>query len=132
MRQAVYSGLDDEHHRQEMDMILESAAMAAFIGVSRIDDQCIGLLELSLRNIVDGCLGSPVGYIEALYIKPEFRGRGLGRQFVTFADSWFMSSGCREAATDSELDNRAAQEFFRRVGFVETWRIVEFKKTIGS
>jgi ribosomal protein S18 acetylase RimI-like enzyme len=34
-------------------------------------------------------------------------------------------------ATDAELDNTEAQEFFRRIGFDETWRIVEFKKALG-
>lgn len=130
MRQALYSGCEETFHLQEMHAILTSREMACFLAKSEVGDSVIGMIELSLRNIVDGCLGSPVGYIEGLYIKPEFRGRGFGRQFVTFADSWFISAGCREMATDTEFDNEDAQRFFRSLDFDETWRIVEFRKRL--
>jgi aminoglycoside 6'-N-acetyltransferase I len=130
MRRELYTGLDEGFHRQEVEAILASDVMAAFVGVSDVGDGTIGMLELSLRNVVDGCVGGPVGYIEGLYIKPQFRGRGFGRQMVAFAESWFISSGCHEMATDAELDNTAAQAFHRAVGFEETFRIVEYRKRL--
>jgi aminoglycoside 6'-N-acetyltransferase I len=130
MRQALYTGLDDEFHRREMEAIFASAEIMCFLGVSRVGEGLMAMMELSLRNVVDGCIGSPVGYIEGLYLKPEFRGRGFGRRMIAFAESWFISSGCREMATDTELENTTAQQFFRYAGFEETWRIIEFKKTI--
>lgn len=29
-----------------------------------------GRVELSLRNVVDGCLSSPVGYVEGIFVDP--------------------------------------------------------------
>ncbi len=130
MRQALYTGLDEAFHRREMDKFLMSPELACFVGQSSMGDGTIGLIELSLRNIVDGCVDGPVGYIEGLYVQPGFRGQSFGRQLITFAESWFTSQGCRDMATDSELENTSAQHFFRRAGFTETWRIVEFKKSL--
>ena len=129
MRQQLYTGLDEAFHRDEMEAIVSSDDLACFLAIADRGG-VIGMIELSLRNLVDGCIGGPVGYIEGLYVKPEFRGQSCGRQMVAFAESWFAERGCRDIATDAEIDNAEAKEFYRRIGFDETWRIVEFKKTL--
>lgn len=131
MRKELYSGLSDTFHRREMEAILDSDESHAFIATDTNGDD-VGLLELSLRNIVDGCVGGPVGYIEGLYVRPACRNRGYGRLMVEFAEAWSRDRGCREIATDSELENIRAQDFFRRCAFTETWRIVEFTKVLKS
>jgi aminoglycoside 6'-N-acetyltransferase I len=128
LRQALYSGIDEAFHEAEMEAIIASGETFAFFAVSP-PDTVLGLIELSLRNLVDGCLGGPVGYIEGIYLKPAARGQGFGRQMIEFAESWSRAHGCRHLATDAELAT-AAQEFFRRAGFEETWRIVEFRMVL--
>jgi len=88
------------------------------------------MLELSLRNFVDGCLGGPVGYVEGIYLAPQTRGRGEGRRLLDFAAGWFRSRGCRDMAADAELDNEEAQRFLKRAGFEETFRIVEYRRSL--
>lgn len=129
-REKLYGGLGPSFHRIEMDLIHASPEATAFLCVT---DQgaCAGLLEVSLRNFVDGCLGGPVGYIEGLYLDPEFRGMGLGRKVVEFAAEWFREQGCHDMATDAEQDNLHAQAFFAHIGFTETFRIVEFRRSLG-
>jgi aminoglycoside 6'-N-acetyltransferase I len=90
------------------------------------------MLELSLRNFVDGCLGGPVGYMEGIYITPGQRKRGHGRELAEFAANWFRSKGCREMAADAELGNLAAQEFLTGAGFDETYRIVQYKRSLNG
>jgi aminoglycoside 6'-N-acetyltransferase I len=129
MRQALYVGLDTAFHDREMQWIFRSRELSAFIALSATDE-AIGILELSLRNVVDGCVGGPVGYIEGMYLEPVHRGRGYGRQMIAFATDWFRARGCKEMATDAEIDNAAAQAFYRRVGFREGWRVVGFTRPI--
>jgi aminoglycoside 6'-N-acetyltransferase I len=129
MRQQLYTGLDATFHCDEMEAIVASNDLACFLAIADRGG-VLGMIELSLRNLVDGCIGGPVGYIEGLYVKPEFRGQGCGRKMVAFAESWFAERGCRDIATDAELENTDAQDFYRRIGFDETWRIVEFKKPL--
>jgi len=118
-----------DFHNKEMALILQASDQTCFI-IFNEKDEHIGFIELSLRNIVDECLSSPVGYIEGIYLTSCHRGLGLGRQLVEFAADWFKSKGCTEMATDAEIDNVDAQRFHQHVGFTETSRIVEYKKSL--
>lgn len=129
LREELYPGVETEFHTREMDLILAADDAVCFLGVST-SGEVVALLELTLRNYVDGCLGSPVGYIEGIYIRPEWRGENRGLQLVDFAERFFRDRGCRDMAADSELANTAAQGFLTRAGFAETYRIVEYKKSL--
>ena len=129
LRESVYEGLEESFHDEEMEILFSSSEAASFLGLSD-NGEVIGMLELSLRNFVDGCLGGPVGYVEGIYLTPDHRGQGLGRELLEFAAEWCRSKGCREMAADSELDNVNAQQFLAGNGFEETYRVVEFKKPL--
>ena len=129
LRQAVYQDVEGAFHDQEMQLILSEPDAAAFLGLSDSGEP-IALLEVTLRNYVDGCLGRPIGYIEGIYVDPEHQKAGRGRALVEFAADWFRKRGCRDMAADSELDNTGAQEFISRMGFEETYRVVEYKRSL--
>jgi GNAT superfamily N-acetyltransferase len=93
-------------------------------------DMAVGFAEVALRNLVDGCLSSPVGYLEAIYVDPAARGLGLGRALLDAAIEWARERGCAEFATDSELSDAPAQAFHRAMGMTETYRIVQFRREI--
>jgi aminoglycoside 6'-N-acetyltransferase I len=131
MRSEMFSDLDDAYHEREMKLILESADQACLL-VREPGGRTVGFLEVSLRNVVDGCLGGPVGYIEGIYLIPAFRGLGLGGVLVDAVAEWFASQGCSNMATDTEIDNEEAQAFWSGLGFEETWRIVQYRKPIGA
>ncbi len=129
MREDLYSGVDPAYNRREMEWMLESGEKKGLF-IKAPNDETVGFLEVSLRNVVDGCIGSPVGYIEGIYLTPEFRGLGLGPLLLEAAAAWFKEKGCRDMATDTEIDNDAAQAFWAELGFEETWRIVQYRKPI--
>lgn len=129
LRKALYHGLAASFHEREMELILASAEATCFIGYDATDE-AVAMLELSLRNFVDGCLGGPVGYVEGIYLAPQTRGRGEGRRLLDFAAGWFRSRGCQDMAADAELDNEEAQRFLKRAGFEETFRIVEYRRSL--
>ncbi len=129
LRDELYSGLDAAHHEREMAWILESDEHAAFLAEDESGHPA-GLVELSLRNIVDGCVGGPVGYLEGLYLEPGWRGKGLGRELLAHAEGWCRSRGCTSLATDAELDNPEAQAFYERLGFERKWTVVQFLKAL--
>ncbi|HXV14368.1 MAG TPA: GNAT family N-acetyltransferase [Candidatus Krumholzibacteria bacterium] len=131
MRQDLYSDVDDESHALEMDLILSSSDRACLL-VRAPDDAAVGFIEITLRNAVDGCLGGPVGYIEGIYLIPSWRGLGLGPAMVDAVAEWFRAQGCRAMATDAEIDNEEAQQFWDDLGFEETYRIVQYRKSLGA
>ncbi len=129
LREAVYHGLNREFHQQEMEIYFGDASKECLLACDAAG-QVIGMVELSLRNIVDGCLSSPVGYVEGIYVDAAHRGSGIARVLMQRAEEWFRAQGCQEVATDAELDNLDAQRFHHRLGFEETYRIVEYRKPL--
>jgi len=79
---------------------------------------------------VDGCLSSPVAYIEGLFIGKEYRNKGRGKAALELILSWCRKNGFTDIAADAELSNNVAQEFFKAVGFRETFRIVEYCRNV--
>ena len=85
------------------------------------------MVEISLRNIVDGCLSSPVAYLEGLYLEHDYRDKGYGNKVVNMIVDWCREKGFKELATDTELTNTKAQNFYRTLGFEELDTVVEFR-----
>ena len=128
-RNAVYNSVTDEFHEIEMNKIFCDIDWFCYF-LSNGNNQTIGLVELSSRNIVDGCLSSPVAYIEGLYIEEQHRGKGIGKEVIDAIHDWCKQKGFTELAADTELENIDAQKYFKAVGFKETYRVVEFCKKV--
>jgi len=62
--------------------------------------EIVGFTELSIRTDLPGTENRPTGYVEGLYIRPEFRGRGLARRFLIAARNWARAHGCQAFASD--------------------------------
>lgn len=129
LRTAVYTGIGDEFHEKEMQKFLTDASKRCFVAEIDCGSVC-GMIEVSLRNIVDGCLSSPVGYVEGIYVAPLQRGVGLSKRLLQNAEEWCRSMGCTEMATDAEIANEEAQRYHEHMGFEETYRIVEYRKKL--
>jgi aminoglycoside 6'-N-acetyltransferase I len=92
-----------------------------------VEDEAVAFLSLSLRHdYVEGTDSSPVGYLEGIYVKPNFRKNGIARELVEFAKDWAKQQGCTELASDCVLDNETSRLFHNHVGFKEANRIVCF------
>jgi aminoglycoside 6'-N-acetyltransferase I len=90
-----------------------------------------GFLELSLRAYAEGCVSSPVPYIEGWYVTAEARHLGVGRALVEAAENWARLRGHKEIASDSVLENDASHAAHRALGFEEAVRIVCYRKSLG-
>lgn len=129
-REELYDDLDPAWSEDEIHRIATDPNMTTYLVFDETQPTPIGMLELSLRNIVDGCATSPVAYIDGLYLTEKWQGRGLGSQLLAFAKKWAGEQGCTELAVDTELDNVRAQKFYLREGFEETFRIVQFRMNL--
>jgi aminoglycoside 6'-N-acetyltransferase I len=93
--------------------------------------EVVGFAELSIRNIVDSCVTDRVGYLEGLYVVPAARRRGVARTLILASERWASGEGCTEFASDALIDNDASVAVHRALGFEETSRVRNFRKTIG-
>lgn len=91
----------------------------------------VGFAQCNLRNdYVEGTESSPVGYLEGIFVKQEYRGRGFARELLTQCEYWAKSQGCSEFASDCELNNRDSLKFHLQLGFQEANRIICFRKEL--
>lgn len=95
------------------------------------DGRVIGFAESAIRHdYVNGCDTSPVLFLEGLCVDPAHRRRGVARALVAAVTQWGRGLGCTEFASDAELDNRQSHAMHRALGFVETERVVYFRRAL--
>jgi aminoglycoside 6'-N-acetyltransferase I len=125
-RSEIYPILTRDFDLKEMETICGSELWNCWF-IERENGERIGLVELSLRNIVDGCLSNPVPYLEGLYLIKTERGKGRGTEVIELIKLWCLEHGYSELATDAELTNIRAQEFYEKLGFEQVDRVVEYR-----
>jgi len=131
MRVALWPECPAEKSTMEIDRILASEREDAFLAVDE-SGTALGFAEVSTREYVDGCRSSPVGYLEGIYVRPEYRGQGIGAALVRAGEAWARRRGCEEMGSDTEFDNRASIAFHTAVGFRESDRQVVFLKELDG
>ena len=104
---------------------------AAVFVAERDDGSIAGFVEAGARPYADGCVTSPVGYVEAWYVDPDMRRRGVGRDLLAAAESWARGRGYHEMASDARLDNDVSHVAHRRAGYAEVDRVVQYRKALG-
>ena len=91
------------------------------------DGEAVGFAQCGLcRDYVEGTQTSPVGYLEGIFVKETHRGRGCARALLAACKDWARKQGCREFASDCELDNEMSLAFHLATGFAEAGRIICF------
>ena len=60
----------------------------------------LAVAELSIRTDLLSYLGRRMGYVEGLYIIPEFRGHGIARSLLLASRKWARQQGCTGFASD--------------------------------
>ena len=104
---------------------------SSIIFLAMSDEGAVGFAQCGLRcDYVEGTAGSPVGYLEGIFIVEEYRKRGLAREMLENCQRWARQKGCIEFASDCELDNDDSRRFHLRMGFEEVNRIICFTKKL--
>ena len=100
--------------------------------LARENEDYIGFITVSTRiDYVEGATSSPVGYIEGIFVKPDYRKTGIGRQLYQLGEQWCLKKGCQQMGSDAYAWNKQSHEFHKRLGFDEEDTLVHFIKDIG-
>ncbi|HEX3672280.1 MAG TPA: GNAT family N-acetyltransferase [Candidatus Cybelea sp.] len=108
----------------------EEIALVAAAFVAELNAVPAGFIELSIRAFADGCDSRPVPHVEGWYVEPFARGRGIGRALMEAAAEWSRDRGFAELASDSDLGNDGSLDAHARCGFIETERLVKFRRAL--
>jgi aminoglycoside 6'-N-acetyltransferase I len=138
LRMALWSDSDAAKEADEIALFFTGprcpalpALHAAFVCERPAGGLC-GMAEASLRSYADGCVTAPVGYLEGWYVDEDVRKQGIGRALVAAAEGWARALGCREMASDADLDNTVSQAAHARLGYREVGRVVQFCKALDA
>ncbi len=125
----MWDGHSVEELKGEFEQEIENKDCVMYIYC--IDNIPIGFAQCGLRHdYVEGTESRPVGYLEGIYVREEYRNRGYARELLAECEKWAKQKGCSEFASDCELNNDASLQFHMRVGFTEANRIICFTKRI--
>ena len=115
--------------QKEFEPLLADADAAVFLAFS--DEAASGFAQCQLRSdYVEGTSSSPVGYLEGIFVLPDYQRQGIARALLTACENWAKLHGCSEFASDCELSNSESLLFHLNVGFHEANRIICFTKKL--
>jgi N-acetylglutamate synthase-like GNAT family acetyltransferase len=82
------------------------------------------LLVAEVSGELAGCaalrkLAPAIGEMKRLYVRPAFRGQGLGRQLIARIVNEAKTAGCRVLRLDTLPVMESAQTLYRELGFRE-------------
>lgn len=93
----------------------------------------VGFAQCQLRHdYVEGTDSTPVGYLEGIFVRKDFRHSGCAKALLEACEKWAGEMGCREFASDCELGNTDSLGFHLSTGFAEANRIICFVKKIEN
>ncbi|HLC76132.1 MAG TPA: GNAT family N-acetyltransferase [Candidatus Peribacterales bacterium] len=68
------------------------------------------------------------GFIDAFFIKEEFRGRSVAEKLMASIEDYFRSIGCEFSSVASVAANEAARKFYGKMGYGEQY--IDFLKKL--
>ena len=129
MTSLLYPDSDPEELREDLEKIEQNPFYRSFI--AKKGDETIGFITLSVRtDYVEGARTSPVGYMEAIYVRTDFRADGVARLLFEQGETWLREQECTEIGSDTWLWNEAAQEFHLKLGFKKEDVLVHYIKKL--
>jgi aminoglycoside 6'-N-acetyltransferase I len=116
---------------KEIRDIMASGRQALF--VCKEKGCCVAFINVSVRKeYVPGATSYPLGYVEGIFVKPDFLRRGIATRLLARGEAWAHEHGCAQMGSDTWLWNSASQQFHVNTGFMEKERVVFYIKRIVS
>ncbi len=125
----MWTDHDPEALDAEFQKLVMNDEAACF--VKYVEDKPIAFAQCQLRHdYVEGTEGSPVGYLEGIFVSEGYRKNGYAAQLLSECEKWAKEKGCAEFASDCELENTDSFRFHMALGFEEANRIICFRKDL--
>lgn len=121
---------EEEFFEEARDILAQPDRFGAWL-VRDEKGGALGFAEASVRSdYVNGTEGSPVLFLEGIYVRETARRQGVARALVCAVQAWGIARDCRDFASDSALENTLSHALHLALGFVETERVVYFRKPL--
>jgi len=92
-----------------------------FLALAKEDDLKVGYCVATCDRTI--------GEIDSIYIKPEYRRKGIGEKLMLEALRWLDRQECKDITVSIAEGNEGAIGFYRKFGFAERCTVMKMKKT---
>jgi GNAT superfamily N-acetyltransferase len=89
-----------------------------YVWIIQAEQQDVGHIVLALRYSME--YGGLIAYLDDLYVKAEWRNKGLSTGALMEVRSFCERAGIRALTVEVGHNNGPAQTVYRRIGFAET------------
>ena len=97
--------------------------MAMFLAYD--GDKAVGFSHVGIRH--EPMVGKddvPFGYLESVYVAPDYRKQGIAKKLVNMCENWSKEKECKQFVSGILPDNQDSINFHLQIGFVETCKVV--------
>ena len=129
LRDCLWPGSPDDH-AQDIDGYFSRLQDGVTLVMEGADGELCGFIEVGLRSYAEGCVSSPVPYIEGWYVDEAMRRRKLGSRLLQAAEQWARDRRFGEIGSDAQWDNEASIQAHKAHGYEEVVRAVCLRKTL--
>ena len=131
MAKALFPNYSRKELKKDLEHTINSQKHETFFAIH--NETIMAFVIVSVRvDYVEGATSSPVGYLEALFVKPEFRNRGVAKELCMIAEKWAVERGCSQMGSDTWDWNQNSIAFHKKMGFKEEDILVHFIKDLGE
>jgi aminoglycoside 3-N-acetyltransferase len=130
LRRALWPHHDANELAVEAGEIANGLETTPVFVAQRPNGGLCGMIEIAIREHAIGGTTERVGYVEAWYVEPECRHRGIGRRLVERAEEWARSQGCTEMASDTTPRYPLSPAAYAALGYHEVKRVIHFRKPL--
>ncbi len=101
-----------------LELLLSGTAGLSVVLVAEADASIVGMC--SLQIVISTAEGGPVGLLEDLVVRKDYRGRGIGTSLLSEIVRWSRTRNLSRIQLLRDADNPAAREFYIVNGWTET------------
>lgn len=113
--------MDAVRQRRGLELLLRPGASASRLVLAAEDAEAGGIVGMATAQVVISTAeGGPALLVEDVVLRPEARGRGLGRALLARIEAWGAGLGATRLQLLADRDNAPALAFYAACGFHPT------------
>jgi len=136
MRCDLWPDVDNSHAAEVAEVVLSGRPdYRCYLAEDPCSGQIFGLVELGLYRDRPPYGSGTTAFVDGLYVKPEFRGRGLGEALLRAAIAELRCWHCDHIGSDTWAWHTQSRRLHQRCGFLvveETEKAVSFLLDSGE
>lgn len=106
---------EGEIHYYDLAYLIETPI--AEVVVAEIDGQVVGSGYALIKEAKPYLKHTHYAYLGFMYVKPEYRGRGINRAILEALQDWAISQNIREIRLEVYEENIVAKKAYEKAGF---------------